>query len=114
MKSRYSSVESAEICHLRGSGATPDSGSQTAVAQLKPLSFVTSAKKAVCWLVFNVCGEKSEEAFNKKWEISLAELENSIGKLFKVTRRLPEMSIAETKLFRAKKEAVRQFNEWLE
>ena len=44
----------------------------------------------------------------------MAEIENSVGKLFKVARRLPEMSVAETKVFRAKKEAVRQFNEWLE
>ncbi|MBI2140798.1 hypothetical protein HYU16_00060 [Candidatus Woesearchaeota archaeon] len=49
----------------------------------------------------------------KKWEVSLAELENTVGNLFKVTRRLPELAIAETKMFRSKDRALKQFNEWL-
>ncbi|MBI2145370.1 hypothetical protein HYU18_03550 [Candidatus Woesearchaeota archaeon] len=56
---------------------------------------------------------KVETHFVEKWELSFAELENTIGKLFKVTRRLPDMSVAETKMFRSKEEAVKQFNEWL-
>ena len=51
--------------------------------------------------------------FTQKWEISFAELENTVGKLFKVTRRLPAMAVAETKLFRSKEQALQQFNEWL-
>ena len=50
--------------------------------------------------------------FNK-WEISIIELEDSDGKKYKVTRRLPELSVAETKMFSSKEEAKKQFNEWL-
>jgi len=35
------------------------------------------------------------------------------GKKFKVTRRLPEMSVAETKIFRSKKNAKKLFDDWL-
>ncbi|MBW2992708.1 hypothetical protein KY345_05820 [Candidatus Woesearchaeota archaeon] len=54
--------------------------------------------------------DKSE---NSKWEVSIIEVENSVGKKYKVTRRIPEMSIAETRIFRSKKEAKQQFDEWL-
>ena len=37
--------------------------------------------------------------------------ENTIK--YKVTRRMPSMSIAETKVFNSKIEAIRQFKEWL-
>ena len=57
---------------------------------------------------------KTKEHLTKKWEISFAEFENTVGKLFKVTRRLPAMAVAETKLFRSKEQALQQFNEWLE
>jgi len=50
----------------------------------------------------------------KKWEISLMELENDVGKKFKLTRRLPDLSVAETKVFRSKEEAKKQFDDWLE
>ena len=49
----------------------------------------------------------------KKWEVSLLELQNQTGKKFKVTRRLPEMSVAETKVFATKKIARRLFDDWL-
>ena len=49
-----------------------------------------------------------------KWEVTIKEVENNIGKKFKVTRRIPELSIAETKVFRTKKEAKKQSDEWLE
>lgn len=49
----------------------------------------------------------------KKWKISLLELHNRKGKEFKVTRRLPEMSVAETKIFKTKKKAKKQFDDWL-
>ena len=48
----------------------------------------------------------------KKREISIIELENSIGKKYKVTRRLPGLSISETKIFRSKKSAKKKLNEW--
>ena len=49
----------------------------------------------------------------KKWEVSITEFQNHIGKKFKVTRRLPELSVAETKVFRNKKKAKDLFDEWL-
>lgn len=50
----------------------------------------------------------------KKWEVLIIEIENDVGKKYKVTRRVPEMSVAETKVFRSKEEAKKQFDEWLE
>lgn len=41
------------------------------------------------------------------------ELQNQLGKKFKVTKRVPELSIAETMVFRDKKKAKKQFNDWL-
>jgi len=49
----------------------------------------------------------------KKWELSIIEFQNNMGKKFKVTRRLPDMSVAETKVFTTKKKAKRLFDEWL-
>ena len=49
---------------------------------------------------------------NKKWIITVIELKNHLRK-FKVTRRFPELNIAETKIFYSKKKAKKQFKEWL-
>jgi hypothetical protein len=49
----------------------------------------------------------------KKWEVSIMELRNIKGRKYKVTRRFPELLIAETKIFRSKKRAIKQFDEWL-
>jgi hypothetical protein len=57
---------------------------------------------------------ETKKHFSKGWEVSIMELKNSEGKKFKVTRRLPSMSIAETKVFKTKEEAKKQFEEWLE
>ena len=51
---------------------------------------------------------------NQKWEVSIIELENNIGKKYKVTRRLSEYSASETKIFRSKDDAKKQMEEWLE
>ena len=48
------------------------------------------------------------------WEITLIEFNDGPKKKFKVTRRYPEMSIAETKLFTSKWRAKKQLEEWLE
>ncbi len=48
----------------------------------------------------------------KKWEISLVEFETVDGKKYKVTRRIPELSVAETKIFTSKQQAKKQFAEW--
>ena len=49
----------------------------------------------------------------EKWEVSLIELQSGGEKKFKVTRRLPEMSVAETKVFISKSKAKKQLNDWL-
>jgi hypothetical protein len=54
-----------------------------------------------------------DESSAGKWEVSIIELENHITR-FKVTRRMPEMSVAETKIFDTKEEAKKQLDEWLE
>lgn len=57
--------------------------------------------------------EESKKHSIKKWEVSIVEIENTIGKKYKVTRRIPEISVAETKIFRSKEDAKNQFEEWL-
>mgnify|MGYP001617041006 CR=1 len=52
--------------------------------------------------------------FHKTWEVSFMQLENGTEIKFKVTRRMPSLSIAETKMFNSKEEAKRQFDEWLQ
>lgn len=52
-----------------------------------------------------------EKHLIKKWEISLIELQNGLGKKFKVTRRLPALSVAETKMFKIKAKAKKQIEE---
>ncbi len=48
-----------------------------------------------------------------KWEVTISELEDEQGKKYKVTRRMPELLIAETKIFKTKEAARKQFEEWL-
>ena len=50
----------------------------------------------------------------EKWEVSIMEIHDSNQILYKVTRRLAEVSVAETKIFHSKEEAKEQFEEWLE
>jgi len=57
--------------------------------------------------------DKIKRHISKKWEVSIVELKNNGAKKFKVTRRIPELSVAETKFFRTKEEAKKQFDEWL-
>ena len=49
----------------------------------------------------------------KKWEVSIIELQDYTYKRFKVTRSLPDMAVAETKVFTNKKKAKKLFDEWL-
>jgi len=56
---------------------------------------------------------KAKKHTIKRWEVSIIEFKNHERKSYKVTRRLPELSVAETKIFKSKKEAKQQFNEWL-
>ncbi len=55
----------------------------------------------------------SKKHLVKKWEVSIMELENNIGKKYKVTRRILELSVSETRIFRDKKKAKELFDEWL-
>ena len=48
----------------------------------------------------------------KRWEVSMIEFENTIGKIYKVTKRLPELAVSESRFFRNKEEAKALFNEW--
>ena len=47
-----------------------------------------------------------------EWEVSIIELKEN-GKRYKVTRRIPGMSVSETKMFKSKEEAMKQLEEWL-
>ena len=55
---------------------------------------------------------KAKKHITKRWIVSIMELKDN-GKKFKVTRRIPELSVSETKLFRTKKKAKKQFDDWL-
>jgi len=57
--------------------------------------------------------KKTKKHLTKKWEITIMELENHVGKKYKVTRRLPNLEVSETKIFRNREEAKKQFSEWL-
>lgn len=50
---------------------------------------------------------------NTKWEVSIIELKGSKRKRYKVTRRMPQLKVAETKVFISKKKALAQLQEWL-
>lgn len=56
---------------------------------------------------------KIKKHFIKKWEVSIIKLKGEEGERFKVTRRIPELSVAETKIFVSKKKAKKQFEDWL-
>ena len=48
-----------------------------------------------------------------KWEVSIIELKKNGKKRYKVTRRMPGLSVAETRMFRTKKKALEQLRNWL-
>ena len=50
----------------------------------------------------------------KRWEVSIIRFWDENGHKYKVTRRLPEISVAETKVFKSKKRAKKQFDDWLQ
>lgn len=58
--------------------------------------------------------EGTNHNLTKNWEVSIMELQNDVGSKFKVIRKLPELSVSETKMFRSKTEAVKLFEEWLQ
>ena len=56
---------------------------------------------------------KQVKHLSKKWEVSVMEYQDEMGIKYKVTRRIPELSVAETKIFNSKEKAKLQFEEWL-
>ena len=50
---------------------------------------------------------------NTKWESTIKEFKSNKRKKYKVTRRMPELHVAETKVFHSKKKALKQLQEWL-
>ena len=57
--------------------------------------------------------KETRKHIQKKWEVSIIEFFENENKKYKVTRRLPELSVAETKIFEKLEEAKKQFDEWL-
>ena len=57
--------------------------------------------------------QQTKQNPTKKWEVSIIALYDNGNTVYKVTRRLPDMTVAETKTFKTKKEAQEQFDEWL-
>ena len=49
----------------------------------------------------------------KQWEVSIIKLEENTKTYYKVTRRIAQLSVAETKIFASKEKAIKKFNEWL-
>ena len=57
--------------------------------------------------------QQTKQHPGKRWEVSIGEYQSEQGIVYKVTRRIPELSVAETKVFSSKEKAKRQFDEWL-
>ena len=49
-----------------------------------------------------------------QWEVSVIELQSEAGIKFKVTRRIPALSVSETKVFDSQAEAMKQLEDWLQ
>lgn len=49
----------------------------------------------------------------QRWELSILELEDEFGRGYQVTRRLLELCLTESKMFRSKRHAKAQFERWL-
>ncbi len=47
------------------------------------------------------------------WEISIIELNEKGKTKYKVTKRLPALSVSKTKVFKSRYYAVKQFEQWL-
>lgn len=56
---------------------------------------------------------KVKKHFTKKWEVSFIELMDGEVKKFKVTRKIPELSVSETRIYKSKERAKKRFGEWL-
>lgn len=51
---------------------------------------------------------------DNRWEVSIISLKDENEIVYKVTRRYPSMSVAETKVFTDKESAKKQFEDWLD
>ena len=51
---------------------------------------------------------------SRKWIITVIAIRDNKKLKYKLTRRIPELNVAETKIFFSKKKARKQFRQWLE
>jgi len=47
------------------------------------------------------------------WEVTIKELTYKNKEMYKVTRRMPELGIAETRIYHSKEDALELFKEWV-
>lgn len=57
--------------------------------------------------------KETKQHLFKKWEVSIMEIQEANVIKYKVTRRIAQVSVAETKIFSSKEEAKKQFEMWL-
>ena len=50
---------------------------------------------------------------NGDWEVTIDEVKENNTLVHKVKRRMPKISVSETKKFKTRVEAIYQFQEWL-
>ncbi len=72
--------------------------------RLEPEDFRNCAKNAFLRLL---------DDMRMPWDISIVTLEDDRGIFYKVTRRVPELSIAETRVYRSRTSAMRRLKSWL-
>ena len=57
--------------------------------------------------------DETRKSSTTRWEVSILEIQENNKILYKITRRIPELNVAETKIFSSKIKAKEQFLEWL-
>lgn len=58
--------------------------------------------------------KKTKKHLFKRWEVSIMEFKSPKGKVFKVTKKFPNLPISETKFIKDSKRAKKQFDKWLQ
>jgi len=56
---------------------------------------------------------ESKKSLTTKWEVSVIQFQEDEEIKYKVTRRIPELNVAETKIFNSKNDTKELFEEWL-
>jgi hypothetical protein len=78
------------------------------------LWFINISRKSFGFFWAMHIKDKSPVHSMKTWEVSIIEVKSSKRKWYKVTRRLPDLRVSETKIFSSKEKARKQFQEWIE